>query len=209
MEKGQHFALLAVEDNTLHLRDLMQVIGELPDDFPLDLEIKCVRSLREALNNLESADGVITDVFFPEIPDGDATQPNGKKVVEACIAAQKPVVWITSTYHHGTMTNAVSEWGRDRGLEMFDCPNAGRGSEEAPHKPWKEALYGLIYTAVEIEMKLLQFKDGQIQRRVNYNKDFSLAAGIYRELMLLYLSAENIKPYPVMKKMLDMGFPRK
>lgn len=206
----KHIKLLVVEDNEAHVLDLNGVLEDLGlgYEFPLNLEVCVVSTLAGALAKMSQTDWVMTDVFFPDVPGGDATQPNGKKVVEACIATQKPVVWITSTYHHGTMTNAVSEWGRDRGLEMFDCPIAGRGSEEAPHKPWKEALYGLIYTALAIEIGLLRFKDGQIQQRQDCASDFYAQSWIDRGKSLRYLSTENIENDSVMKKMLEMGFPR-
>lgn len=142
---NDHMTMLIVEDNAAHLADAKKMLERELPLLPITLSVIYATTLEEAESLIERADIVMTDVFFPSTAGCSAEEPNGKNVVEMCLATNTPVVWITSTYHHGSKTNAVSEWGRKRGLEMFDC-DAGDG--EAEHKPWKAALYGLLYAVV-------------------------------------------------------------
>jgi hypothetical protein len=132
--------LLIVEDGLMHLEDVRNFLAKEP--LPLKLQVDYVVDLENAVAKLPWADAVLTDVFFPR-NRGEEEEPNGQVVVEECLRLGKPVVWITSTYHHGTRTDGVSVWGRNRGMEMFDCPEAG--NREANQKPWEEAFYGLLY----------------------------------------------------------------
>lgn len=141
--------LLVVEDRENHLADVKEMLATEMPHLPLKLDVIYASTLEEAERFLDQADIVMTDVFFPAKAGGDAEEANGKVVVERCLEANKPVVWVTSTHHHGRKTNAVSEWGRRLGMEMFDCDDVGNGDGE--HKPWKAALFGLFYAVVRRE----------------------------------------------------------
>ena len=138
--------LLVVEDREHHLADVKAMLAIELLHLSLKLEVIYASTLEEAERLLAQADIVMTDVFFPAKAGGDAEEPNGKVVVERCLEANKPVVWVTSTFHHGRKTNEVSEWGRARGLEMFDCKGVFDG--EGKYKPWKAALWALFYAVV-------------------------------------------------------------
>ena len=145
--------LLIVEDQDHHAADLKEVLdAELPT-FPVTVEVIWTRTLEEALEALPRADAVMSDLFFPESEGHDASAPNGKSVVERCLETTTPVVWVTSTFHHGQATDPLSSWGRRIGLTMFDIEMCGVdgwtiGDGEGKHKPWRVALYSLFVLKV-------------------------------------------------------------
>lgn len=163
--------ILVVEDRPEHLKDVMAVIDSAK--LPIELRTYYASDLANALTILPTVDAVMTDVFFPcgnvplrtlerhtatllvQLQYGhfnrlNGVNPHGMIVVHKALTAAKPVVWVTSTYHHGKGTNEASKWGRDRGLEMFD--SGSMNVNEAPHKPWKEALVSLLALVMGLEM---------------------------------------------------------
>ena len=196
--------VLFVEDRASHIADLNAMLADELPRLPIHIIPLLAENLQWAMPVLEKdADGVVTDVFFPADAGGDPEQPNGQLIVEACLRLQKPVVWVTSTYHHGRKTNPVSEWGRQRGLEMFDCYKAGHG--EAAHKPWKKALYGLLYTIVAVEMGKCLFIDGKIMYRPSRGSDMRAAINFGDVRPFLEAQSEDSNN-PVIMKMVELGF---
>ncbi len=201
--------VLVVEDNPKHLADLVEMLHvELPR-LPIKLDLLYAQDLEKATELISSVDAVVTDVFFPE-KAGGSEAPNGTFIIEECLQSGKPVVWVTSTYHHGAKTNDVSEWGRQHGLEMFDCSSteAGGRDGEAPRKPWKQALYGLIYTVVAIEQNLCTFTDGKLK--------FAYGVTCQPYVIAHFLSSEKLDMDslahptndPVLQRMVELGFLR-
>lgn len=143
-------SLLIVEDNPSHIADLRSILEMERPRLPITFNTHWAVNLEETMPILGLADAVMTDVFFPAARGADDQVPNGRKVVERCLAENIPVVWVTSTYHHGARTNDSHAWGRNLGVNMFDAPNAC-GDDEAPHKPWKQALYGVFYLLTALD----------------------------------------------------------
>lgn len=197
--------ILFVEDSDWHLIDLRQILTtELPR-LPIRVEALLAQNLIEAKALLDQADAVMTDVFFPAM-SGGKEEGNGRKVVERCLAEGKPVVWITSTYHHGLKTSDLNEWGRERGLEMCDCydpeSQSGDGDAEAKHKPWKKALFKLLYTITAVEIGIAQFKDGCLVQTRNND---GLRHQMYE--ISYHLEKGDLSKEPVLAKMKEEGFP--
>lgn len=157
--------LLAIEDSAHHIQDLKEMLSAEIPRLPLQLNVLFATNLKEAMSLIDQVDIVMTDIFFPAEHGGDAMEPNGKKIVEHCLLAQKSVVWVTSTYHHGDRTQALWEWSREHGVEMFDCEEISfvpddwfdrdeeelqcelqnRCNGEGQHKHWRWAfLKGLL-----------------------------------------------------------------
>lgn len=201
--------MLVVEDRPNHMTDLNAMLeAELPR-IPVQVKVLYAQDLETALQLLPQADIVMTDVFFPAGP-GEPEQPNGQIVVERCLAEQKPVVWVTSTHHHGRSTNDVSQWGRKHGLEMFDC--YVDDDCEAPHKPWKEGFYGLLYLTLCVEVGHCVFLDGKMMgpevdwtgtpQRYPFGKSAHIAYELFSDKEI------DTGYYPLARKMVEMGFPR-
>jgi hypothetical protein len=197
--------ILFVEDSDGHLADLQQMLAvELPR-LPIRVNALFARYLLKADALFDQADAVMTDVFFPV---GVGREEGcGKTIVERCLVEGKPVVWVTSTYHHGTKTDPLNEWGREHGLEMFDCVTLDAGGDndnEGEHKPWKSALLGLLYTVTAVEIGEALFKDGNIVRNDQHK------SGLRHSLneMWSYLEGKrDIAKEPVLSKMKEEGFP--
>lgn len=197
-------AVLVVEDNDKHFIDFCRLIAQIGDKLPIKINPTRADNLEEAMSLLPQADAVMTDLFFPAKAGGDE-EPSGRNVVEACLNSEKPVVWITSTYHHGEKTNDHSRWGREHGLEMFDC-NVEEGQTEAPNKPWKHALMGLLTLVVGLELGQYKFESGKLMQREDRESDqFELLDGAE----LNRISGDLIGLYePVVLRMLQLGFGR-
>jgi|GEM_PF-6017112 len=197
--------ILFVEDNPKHLADLKQVLDvELPRQ-PVEITPLYASSLTEAVHLLEEVDAVMADVFFPSVI-GEKEEGNGQAIVELCLNREKPVVWITSTYHHGPKTNDLNDWGRDHGLEMYDCydpqSQSGDGNNEAEHKPWKRALLGLLYTITAVEIGFAIFKDHCLVQSRNGE---GLRHRVYE--IGYHLEKGDFSKEPVLDKMKEEGFP--
>ncbi len=142
--------LLVVEDRNEHFADFEKILTE--QEFPIALDITRAKTLKEALPLIPQADGVVSDLFFPT-QAGGAEEPCGRNVVEECLKIGKPVIWITSTWHHGSKTNKHNNWGRDKNLEMFDSGDMQNPETETEHKPWLEAILGIIYSIYAAQFK--------------------------------------------------------
>jgi hypothetical protein len=195
--------VLVVEDNPNHVADLEAMLAEERPRLPIELTVVIATNLFDATLQIGRSDAVMSDVFFPD-DAGGAEMPNGKQVLIACLATKIPAVWITSTYHHGARTDPVNQWGRKHGFEMFDCLElAGKNRDsEAEHKPWKAAFYGLLYSAVALELALLDIKDGKL-----CGTEPGFYAGIGQHRVGLFLGThDNDGKDPVITKMLELGF---
>ncbi len=197
--------ILFVEDGDGHFADLQQMLAiEIPR-LPIRVNALFARTQVEAEALLNQADAVMTDVFFPaEV--GDKEAGNGLAIVALCLEKKKPVVWITSTYHHGTKTDPLNEWGCKHGLKMFDSCTPDSTSEndtEGDHKPWKSALLGLFYVIVAVESGAAIFKDGCIIQSRNGHGLHHCMYDIH-----YYCSGEgDLSREPVLIKMKEEGFP--
>lgn len=208
--------ILAVEDDPNIFEDLDKMLDKffnaLHDDFPYNFEILFTDNLRDATNDLQKATWVITDVCFAEVPNGDATQPYGMQIVRKCVCLRKPVVWVTSTLRHGLLTNAANDWGREHGIEMFVCPQNELVDDEAPHKPWKEAFFGLIITAIGLELGEVVYHSDGVIRKKDGNKGFVLFSKQCKTMTDRWLDTKTtvdfLRREPILARMLDMGFPR-
>ncbi len=168
--------ILVIEDNSEHIADAKKMFAEMSAKVSVKLEIAYVEDYATAMKHIESVDCVLTDVFFPLFLGGDEL-PYGKQIVEYCLKAKKAVVWITSTYHHGSKTDPLNEWGRRHGLEMYDCYDYTLGSEaKCKHKPWKKALLGLVclIECLETGTFFFEYKHDEVYLRV---KDSHLLYG--------------------------------
>ncbi len=165
-------SLLVVEDQQHYLEEVRKLLTS--EQLPVVLQVRYATDLEEALQLLPDSDMVMTDVFFPSSRGGEE-QPNGKRIVEECLKTDKPVVWVTSTWHHGKKTNPLSEWGRSKGLEMFDALQSGerlKDSEgEASHKPWKRAIYGVISLLLRQEFQLITITEDGINVAAPYPEE--------------------------------------
>ena len=212
------FTLLVVEDRDNHLEDVKAVIAAEQPRLPIQLNVLYARNLNEALSLFDSADGVMTDVFFP-VSNGEEEVHAGQTLVGYCLTENKPVVWVTSTYHHGNKTDPINNWGRQRGLEMFDCPSVS-GDHEALHKPWRKALYGLFYSAVATEIGECFLIEGRLmgpERKVFWSDTPQRDGFRITEFLIerFFFSPRHErekltegKDDPTVKKMLEMGFRR-
>jgi hypothetical protein len=200
--------ILFIEDNPKHLADLEQMLGvELPRQ-PVEITPLYAHNLVEATHLLEEADAVMTDLFFPFSTGNNQEEASlGKLIVEHCLAEGKPVVWITSTYHHGLKTNELNDWGCEHGLKLFDCQGQGTSCEndaEGEHKPWKSALFGLLYTITAVEIGIAIFKDCCI---VQSHNGIGLQHRMYEINYYLKEGGGDISKEPVLAKMKEEGFP--
>jgi CheY-like chemotaxis protein len=208
--------LLVVEDNANHIADLRTMLEEELPRLPITVNILWASDLQEAMTIFDQSnpDAVMTDVFFPPARGGNDKEPNGQKVVERSLMEQRPVVWVTSTYHHGRQTDGMSSWGRDHGLEMFDCYIDDNKDGEAPHKPWKEALYGLLLLILHIDAGKCIFQDGRMEEtRIHKGeKQFQTFMGGTRinfAIQQFFSDKEiDVKNIPLLLKMVELGFPR-
>lgn len=210
MDKKQ-VRLLIVEDNHNHQLDAIRMLDSLPETFPLWLEVDFAFELDAALRRLPNSEWVIPDVFFPDVTGGDITQPNGKMVVEACIVAKKPVVMVTDQTQQQAFKTEQSQWVHSRGIELFGGSN-DRTADTVWRKPWKRALYALIFIALGLEDGSCKFSDGRLIRKfVRFEQDLH-ERGLYffPNLVDHYLSDEPLATHvwPTLGRMLDMGFPR-
>lgn len=154
--------ILLVEDNDNHAADCVSMLAEIQDRLPVQVTLTRATTLEDALPLVAEADGVLTDVFYPAKAGDSAETPSGQQMVAHCLRIGKPVVWCTSTYHHGTRTNTVSQWGREHGLEMFDtCAENG----EAPYKPWDQALAAIVLFVRGVESGEYIVRASGVQRR--------------------------------------------
>lgn len=201
--------ILLVEDNADHIADLKAMLDEELPRLPIAVNCLWAADLQGAMSlwGQFNPDAVMTDVFFPTAPGCPEDGKNGKFVVERCLLELKPVVWVTSTFHHGSRTEPLSRWGREHGLEMFDSETEDDSEAEAPHKPWKEALFGLFYTILALEMNVARFLNGKLVGKDGYSLKVSGLSIKYDYF------GEPQKPFdlakePVMAKMVELGFPR-
>jgi hypothetical protein len=203
--------MLVVEDRVNHIADCQTMLEEVLPRIPIRVNVLWARDLQEAASLLPQADAVMTDVFFPTAPGGNAEEPNGQVVVERCLDQSKPVVWVTSTYHHGKRTDPVSRWGRERGLRMFDCRSAESNccnDAEDQHKPWKKALYGLFYLILALEGGHYVISDGVLENRGSASAHPNNFASIYLRPEKYPEVGEHSEGDPVWAKVLELGFPR-
>lgn len=226
--------MLVVEDRPNHMQDLTTMLeAELPR-VPVQINVLYAEDLESALQLLPTADAVMTDVFFPAgdidlstmgedsgllceevrldiYGSTNGQKPYGMVIVQEALTAGKPVVWITSTYHHGKGTNEASKWGRELGLEMFD--SGSMYVDDTPHKPWKEALYGLLYLTLCVEEGHCVFVDGKMMGLEYYwsgSKQVRCLFDSVTHISRKLFSDDEFSGeyYPVLKKMVEMGFPR-
>lgn len=202
--------ILVVEDRDDHFADFQQMLATIYDKLPVKIEAFRANTLSAAMVDTtrpdfrNSIDGVITDLFFPDLVGGDE-KPNGVIVVELCLTQKIPVVVITSTFHHGEKTHEHSEWCRQHGLEMFDSYPEG-DQLEAAHKPWLEALFGVIALVIGIELGEYKIDDMKILSRSS-DEPPVFKFGLGRELNNL-VQGLTILGHPVRDKMLRKGFAR-
>ncbi len=137
--------ILLVEDNPKHLADARMLLEERITRGVIS-RVDYASTLASAMNYLrtETYDGVMSDVFFPE-DDGKPEAQHGTHVAEYVLAQGNPVVLVTSTYHHGSRTQPVCRWGRERGIELIDRGNLDNMEIDASEKNWKRAFLNLAY----------------------------------------------------------------
>lgn len=175
--------LLIVEDNPKHVADLKTVLEQELPKWPMQVNSTWTTTLEDACYGLQRADIVMSDVFFPT-RSGGREVPNGQNLAVEALESSKPVVLVTSTYHHGDRTESIHEWCLENQIALFDCYNLNRNAE-ATEKPWKKALYGLIFLAVAQEI-------GEPTR--------------IGDSFHLYLRGKTTDT--VTQRMVEMGFPR-
>lgn len=161
--------ILIVEDDEKHQMNARWVCGNTLGYFGYTCEF--VETLEEAEQLLSSCDGVLSDVFFPakkgESPNPELPPPgpirgfsqpdkeieyaekyiNGVRLAERAKSLGLPVVLCTSSYHHGTMTQPVCTWSRNKtGVPLIDNEGVTDAllDKEATRKNWAMALLILI-----------------------------------------------------------------
>ncbi len=150
--------MLIVEDQEKHLADAKATVKKLEQKF--ELEVRYAGTLEEAKKELDWAEVVVTDLFFPEKP-GESPDPkepppdsleediracyaeynmSGIKLAKLALAQKKPVVVCTSTHHHGEKTQPACDWVRGQKMNLVDNIVGDDREGEAPTKAWKQAL---------------------------------------------------------------------
>ncbi len=164
--------MLIVEDQEKHLADAKATVKKLEQKF--ELEVRYAGTLEEAKKELDWAEVVVTDLFFPE-KAGESPDPpmrpldelgppskraifaeqhmSGIKLTKLCIEQKKPVVICTSTHHHGAKTQPACDWIREQGMELVDVyPEDSQA--EAKTKKWHQAILMAIILRNEPAGKL-------------------------------------------------------
>jgi hypothetical protein len=205
--------ILVVEDHANHLADCQAMFEELLPKFPIQVNVLWAKDLKEAFSLLPQADAVMTDVFFPAAPGGTDEEPSGQVVVSWCLDQSKPVVWVTSTHHHGKKTEPINQWGREHGLVLFDCQAEGASyynDLEGQHKPWKEALYGLFYLILAFEGAHCVVSDGVLKnsKGSRLGGEPNCVASLYLQPDLFPRGGRTTSDDLVWPRMLELGFPR-
>lgn len=138
--------ILVVEDIPSHQQGVTNLIESTSALQSLKIHAVTVATLSEAFAKYRSSDftvdGVLSDVFFPEEP-GLQPREFGTVLAEVCLEEGVPVVLVTSTDHHGKLTQPVTNWAGGNDIALIDGPvdleAVGRDGE-APHKQWDTAL---------------------------------------------------------------------
>ncbi|OGL61623.1 hypothetical protein A3C09_02225 [Candidatus Uhrbacteria bacterium RIFCSPHIGHO2_02_FULL_47_44] len=208
--------ILVIEDRANHIADAKQMFEDVKSNLPVEFEVLYAVNLASAMSLIANVDCVMTDVFFPDVIDGEE-KPNGQTIVEHCLNMEKPVVWVTSTYHHSKKTQPLYAWGRIRGICLFDCSVGTHNNDsEGEHKLWKEALFGLLSIMIGLEMKLYMYKydlhhaQGIVLMQVEGENDTSRPGPLRGTNMIQRYLAMPVKNdfliYRVVHKMQELGF---
>ena len=145
--------ILVIEDRENHKNDFDEMFAaEIPKgNFPVQIEILHAADLATATHLIHEVDAIISDVFFPDVTGGEERE-NGTEVAKLSLTMGKPILFVTSTYHHGSRTEPVNQWCVSHGVEMFDCyPKKQYDETEAEHKNWKGSLFGILALLIGVE----------------------------------------------------------
>jgi hypothetical protein len=196
--------VLVAEDHFPHVTDLMLNVNPSLSALPLSIGMVIAPDLEAALNTLNLMDAVMTDDRFPaEGDDRGLCEPNGQRLVERCLAMGKPVVMVSANRRYASPEHrAMRHWCHERGVGMFDSPGM---DGEADRKPWKEALYSLVYLMISLGIGTRVITDGRILLTAN-----GFPAAVHRAYVEPFLipgiCAETWTPDPVQRIMLEQGF---
>jgi|GEM_PF-5951770 hypothetical protein len=160
--------MLIVEDQEKHLQDAMATVQKLQQAF--ELEVRYASTLDVALEQLDWAEIVVTDLFFPEKP-GESPDPppyafkgtnldfaeecmSGIKLAKRCLDLGKPVVVCTSTWHHGAKAQPACTWMRAHKMELVDVADSDPGVEVP--KKWTKAILLVIATHEKVTRSIVE-----------------------------------------------------
>lgn len=182
--------LLIVEDQQKHLEDAMATILRLQKAF--ELQARYASTLEAAMEQLDWAEVVVTDLFFPE-QTGEPPEPlrvnmydgpafaeahmSGVKLAKRCLELKKPFAICTSTCHHGTKTQPACEWIRKRHMELVDGDPTDESGNfavdgEAAQKQWTLAFL-IVIGAFEKTVRGIR----QVDDKWSWDRDFRAIRG--------------------------------
>mgnify|MGYP001489112488 CR=1 FL=1 len=153
MEQKQ-LDILVIEDQNKHFWDVEEELnGRIAEGVPLKVDYAA--NLKEALALIEKEDydGIISDIFFPEEAPGgslsDDLGPRGRVVALKAMEKSIPVVFCTSTWHHGEETEPVYQFSIDHQIPFVDRYVDLEGPKEAESKDWKTAYRILVQEIIK------------------------------------------------------------
>ncbi|MEK6901121.1 MAG: response regulator [Nanoarchaeota archaeon] len=158
--------ILLVEDRPQHIAEAKQLLEERIRSGIIT-GVDYASTLHQAMQSLRvgTYDGVISDVFFPS-EEGEMEAQNGTTVAEQALFYSVPVVLVTSTYHHGTRTQPVCEWGRERGMELVDRYMENERDAEDSTKNWSGAFFALAYIMEGKELGEITVSERGIYKKI-------------------------------------------
>lgn len=127
--------ILVVEDNEKFLADVKEEVGKR-NYFNADYATNKQDALNLANGKLYA--GILSDCFFPDFEGGEEKQ-NAIEMGGYALENNIPIVYCTSTYHHGAKTQEVCNYSRENGIPLVDA-NHEIGDGEANQKNFAGAL---------------------------------------------------------------------
>lgn len=147
--------ILVIEDNFKHEEDARRFFRTQPDvevtyasDYQRASEIMLSYDREAGKNTRGDIDGVISDIYFPLISEGECNQPEPIGVAVALQLSQVGVPFVLNTagYHHGKKYEWINVLAMDQGWKIID--SSSDREKDADSKNWEAA-----YQSLEEKMK--------------------------------------------------------
>ena len=120
--------ILVIEDDPKHLQDAKDFFSKIDGvEVTYQTSYEPFNDLTrhntpELSDSFEYYDGVISDIYFPEM-SGKETYPIGVSVMVQCKVLNVPCVLCTSGYHHGEHYQWICDMQRDLERAGWDIPS--------------------------------------------------------------------------------------